>query len=78
MKMGARKKTRTKVNLLELADSERTSLIREAKESLRQKLAEAKLWQSFVETEELTINGELIHFEETDLKGLSYTELMKH
>jgi len=77
--MGIRsKKKPKKINLLEMPDSEKIKIIREVKENLRQKAAEAKLWKSFVETEKLTINGETINCEGIELKGLSLNELMKN
>jgi hypothetical protein len=52
-------------------------VIQKVKENLRQKSVEAKLWQSFIEAENLTINGETISCEGIDLKGLSLNELIK-
>ncbi len=76
--MGIRnKKTQKKVDLLEMSDSEKVKLIKAVKESLRQKVVEAKLWQSFVEAEKLTINGQAINCKGIDLKGFSISELMK-
>lgn len=63
------KKTSKKIDLLEMSDSEKIKLIMEVKGSLRQKIAEAKLWQSFIEAEKLTINGKTIYYEQADLKG---------
>jgi hypothetical protein len=77
--MGIRsKKKPKKINLLEMPDSEKIKIIREVKENLRQKAAEAKLWKSFMESENLTINGETINCEGIELKGLSLNELMKN
>ena len=63
------------VDLLELSDSEKAHLLKEAKENLRQKLVEARFWQSLAETERITINGQKVDFEDGDLKGFSYGEL---
>jgi hypothetical protein len=77
--MGIRsKKKPKKIDLLEMPDSEKIKIIREVKENLRQKAAEAKLWKSFMESENLTINGEMINCEGIELKGLSLNELMKN
>jgi hypothetical protein len=77
--MGIRSKKKSKkINLLKMPDCEKIKVIREVKENLRQKIVEAKLWQSFVETEKLTINGETIDCEGIELKGLSLNELMKN
>jgi len=72
-----RGKKSDKLDLLELSDVEKMKLMKAVKESLRQKVVEAKLWQSFVEADDLTINGEAIHREGIQLKGLSVGELLK-
>ena len=64
-----------KVDLLELSNSKKTRLLKKAKEKLRQKLVEAKFWQSLAETERVTINGYKIDFENGDLKELTYDAL---
>jgi hypothetical protein len=64
-----------KVDILKLSKSEKAHLLKEAKDNLRQKLVEAKFWQSLAETERVTINGYKIDFENGDLKGLTYDEL---
>ncbi len=72
------KKRRTKpkkVDLLELSDPEKTHFLKEAKENLRQKLVEARFWQSLAETERVVINGQKIDFEDVALKGFACEEL---
>lgn len=64
-----------KVDLLELSESEKTHFLKEAKENLKQKLVEAKFWQSLAETERITINGQKVDFEDGALKGFTYEEL---
>jgi hypothetical protein len=71
------KKKGKKLNLLEIPEIERIKFIRQIKENLRQKAVEAKLWQSLIETENLTVNGEKIHYEEVQLKGISLNDLMR-
>jgi len=66
-----------KVNFLELSDSEKAHLLKEAKDKLRLKLVEAKFWQSLAETEKITINGQAIQFEDSNLKGLTNEEFME-
>jgi hypothetical protein len=67
-----------KRDLLEMSDVQKYKLIKEVKESLRLKVAEAKLWQSLLESENLTINGEKVHCEDAQLMGLSLkTELFR-
>ena len=61
-----------KVNFLELSDSEKAHLLKEAKDKLRLKLVEARFWQSLAETEKITINGQTIQFEDNNLKGPTY------
>jgi len=66
-----------KLNLLEMSEVERYKLIKAVKENLQQKIAEAKMWQSLLDTENLTINGEIVHREETQLTELSLkTEML--
>ncbi|MEM3442874.1 MAG: hypothetical protein QXM86_03330 [Candidatus Bathyarchaeia archaeon] len=74
--MGARKKEKTiRINLLEISAVERSKTIEKAKESLRQKIAEAKLLNSFLELENITINGETINYGDCKLTGLSLTDM---
>jgi hypothetical protein len=66
-----------KLNLLEMSEVERYKLIRAVKENLQQKIAEAKMWQSFLDAENLTINGKIVLREETRLTKLSLkTEML--
>jgi hypothetical protein len=62
--MSKKKKTSKpkKVDLLELSSSKKARLLKKAKENLQQKMIEAKFWQSFAETERVTINGQKIQF----------------
>jgi len=68
------KKSHKKINLLDMPDTEKIKKIRELKQDLRQKIIEAKLWQSFVNAENITINGETIQWKNIDLKGLTLNE----
>jgi len=61
------KKKPKKLDLLEMSEVERYKLVKAIKENLQQKMAEAKLWQSFADTENLTINGSTVHCEESQL-----------
>jgi hypothetical protein len=67
--MGARNKKLKKPNLLKMSNHERIQLIKEVREKLRQKTVEAKLWQSLLETENLTINGNVVYSENQQLSG---------
>jgi hypothetical protein len=70
--MGARnKKKLKKPNLLEMSNHERTQLVKEVREKLRQKITEAKLWQSLLEAENLTINGNIVCKPNQPLKGFT-------
>ncbi|HUT16855.1 MAG TPA: hypothetical protein VMW84_00980 [Acidobacteriota bacterium] len=64
-----------KVDILKLSKSEKAHLLKEAKDNLRQKLVEARFWQSLAETERVTINGYKIDFENGGLEELTYDEL---
>ncbi len=61
------KKKLKKLDLLEMSNPQRIQLIKEVRENLRQKMAEAKLWQSLLEAENLTINGKIICREDEQL-----------
>ena len=68
--MGTRnKKKLKKLNLLKMPNQERIKLIKEVKEKLQQKVTEAKLWQSLLEAENLTINGNVVCRENQQLSG---------
>jgi len=54
------KKKLKKLNVLEISKHERTQLIKEVREKLRQKTIETKLSQSLLEAENLTINGNIM------------------
>jgi hypothetical protein len=74
--MGSRKKEKhAKINLLEISVVERSKTIEKAKESLRQKVAEAKLWHSLLALENITVNGETINCGDYKLTGLSLNEI---
>jgi hypothetical protein len=51
-----------KVDVLKPSKSEKNHLLKKAKDNLRQKLVEAKVWQSFAEIERVTMNGYKIVF----------------
>jgi hypothetical protein len=72
-----KKKKSRRIDLLEMSESERIKLILEVKESLKQKAVEAKLWQSFMQADDLTINGEQVQCDDVQLKGLSIEDLLK-
>jgi hypothetical protein len=63
-KMSTKKKAQKpkKVNFLELSSSKKARLLKKAKENLQRKLIEARFWQSFANTERITINGQTIQF----------------
>lgn len=76
MQLRSEKKSK-KLDLLELSDVERIKLIRAIKEGLQQKVVEAKLWQSFAETDNLTINGKTLHRDGLRLKNMSIGAVLK-
>lgn len=73
--VGKNKKSHRKINLMDMTDSEKIKAIRELKQSLRQKIFEAKLWQSFLNMENVVINGETIQWKNIDLKGFTIDEI---
>jgi hypothetical protein len=62
-----RQKKQKKIDLLQMPDVEKYKLMKEVKENLRRMAVEAKLWQSFSETDSLMINGEKVHCNESEL-----------
>lgn len=69
--MGAKNKKNSKtIDLMKMSNSERVVLIKGVKEKLREKVIEAKLWQSLLEAENVTINGKEIFQDQTSLKGI--------
>jgi len=56
-------------NLLKVSNAEKTRLLKEIEISLQQKLMEAKLWQSLLEVESLTINGNIVYKGDEPLSG---------
>jgi len=58
-------------DLLKVSDAEKTRLLKEVEISLQQKLVEAKLWQSLLEVESLTINGNIVYKGDEPLSGFS-------
>ncbi len=76
--MGFRKKQKSnKIDLTEMSEQERFELIREAQVKLRQRALEAKLWQSLVESEELTINGNVVYQSSQPLEGISNSDMFR-
>jgi len=65
------KKKLKKINLLEMHDPERFKVLREVREELRLKIAEAKLMQSLLEVENLTVNGNIVYKGDAQLNGFS-------
>ncbi len=55
------RKTPKKIDLLEVPDAKKVQLIKEARETLQEKVIEAKLWKSLVEVENLKINGDMMY-----------------
>ncbi len=62
-----KQKKQKRVDLLQMPDVEKYKLMKEVRENLRQMAVEAKLWQSFLETDSLVINGEKVHCHESEL-----------
>lgn len=63
------KKKSKKINLLEMSNNERVQLINEIRRKLKQRTAEARLWQSLLQAENLTINGNIVYKENQPLNG---------
>ena len=61
---GNEKSKQPKFNVMELSDVEKYRLLSRVKQNLKEKAVEAKLWNIFLETENLTLNGKVICCEE--------------
>jgi len=64
------KKKAKQLDLLKMPNPERIQLIKKIKENLRRKITETKLWQSLLEVESLTINGNIVYRGDQPLSGL--------
>ncbi|MCS7124118.1 MAG: hypothetical protein NZ932_01700 [Candidatus Bathyarchaeota archaeon] len=70
--MGAKnRKTQRKIDLLDLSDAERSKVIEGLRQSLRRSISEAKLWKALLESEMITINGQVVFSSSNPLEGLS-------
>ncbi|MGB9777951.1 MAG: hypothetical protein ACPLW8_00980 [Candidatus Bathyarchaeales archaeon] len=67
--MNAKSKNSKKIDISKIPQKEKIKLIREIKEQLKEKIIEAKLWQSLIEAGTVTINGNTIFLEQDSLKG---------
>ncbi|MGB9959218.1 MAG: hypothetical protein ACPLKQ_01690 [Candidatus Bathyarchaeales archaeon] len=68
----AAKKNKTRVkstNLLEISEIERMKILKDLRESFKQKIVEAKMWKSLLELENLVINGQIVYCGPDSLKG---------
>jgi hypothetical protein len=64
------KKKPKKLDLLEMSNPEKIRLMKEIRETLRLKIMEAKVWQSLIATEDLTINSDIVCKPSQQLNGL--------
>ena len=69
--MGTKNKKIKRIDLLDIPDSEKAKVIRELKQSLRQTIVEAKLWNAFLGYDNVTINGRIVFSSDSPLEGLS-------
>jgi hypothetical protein len=66
-----KQKLKMKIDLTEMPDSKKIEVIHDLRQSLRQKIAEEKLWQCLLNMENVVINGEIIQWKDVELKGLT-------
>jgi hypothetical protein len=66
-----------KLDLLELTEVERRKVIKAIRKSLGQKVAEAKLRQSFAKASNLTVNGKIAPCDTSLLKGISIIDRLR-
>ncbi len=63
-------KKQIKIDLLEMDDYEKTRIISELKQSLRQTVMEAKLLNYLLQCETVTVNGQVIFSNDCCLNGI--------
>ncbi len=61
------KKSKREIDLLEIPEPERINLIEKLRQTLRQSIAETKLWNYLLQCETLTINGQVVLSSEESL-----------
>jgi len=66
------------IDLLALPEVERIKLIREVRQQLKEKAVEAKLWRTFMEADNITIDGDTIQSDQMPLKGMSLSDVWNH
>jgi hypothetical protein len=71
--MNTKNKNSKKIDISKMPKTEKIKLLREIKEQLREKIIEAKLWQSLTDAETVIINGNTIFLERDSLKGFQLT-----
>ncbi|MEM3566499.1 MAG: hypothetical protein QXK18_06480 [Candidatus Bathyarchaeia archaeon] len=64
------KKSKRKIDLLELSEHERINMIEKLRQTLRQNVAETKLWNYLLQCETLTINGQTVISDQETFNGL--------
>jgi len=66
------------IDLLALPEVERIKLIREVRQQLKEKAVEAKLWRTFMEADNITIDGDTVQSDQMPLKGMSLSDVWNH
>lgn len=66
-----RNKKPEKIDLLVIPDSEKIQVIKEIRRKLQEKIIEEKMLRSLLETETLSVNGNLVYAANAPLKGFS-------
>jgi len=68
--MAKKKGKKKKLNLLEFSDAEKIKMLREIRENLQEKIIEAKIWKSLIESDSVIINGKVVFNETNQLSRL--------
>jgi len=74
--MKRRKRKCKKINILEVPEIERSKILREAREKLRERIVEEKLMRFLMNSEVLSINGKIVYKSEEPLTGFAVDELL--
>jgi hypothetical protein len=59
-RLNARERKMGRMQLLQIPSAKRSALIRKIQLKLRRKAKEARMWQVFLQTDNLTINGKTV------------------
>lgn len=75
MKLLSKKRSK-KNNVLELSEPDKIRLMSKAREELKETRVEAKLWRMLLNADNLTVNGNIVCSENSQLSSLSLQDIL--